>query len=113
MLQRKVTTIVAVAAVSGLLVLAGTATTAPARAEGCAPPPTATKPMTVTVGSVACQELTTHLLGDGIPAPFEYYVPPQCDPRLGVRCPTLYLLHGFGGDYTEMLGQPGTMSSAW
>jgi S-formylglutathione hydrolase FrmB len=81
--------------------------------DGCAPAPTASVPMAVKVGTVACQYLTTHLLGAGIQAPFEYYVPPACDPRLGVRCPTLYLLHGFGGDYTEMLDTAGTTTSAW
>ncbi|MBV8160860.1 MAG: hypothetical protein JO265_08055 [Acidimicrobiia bacterium] len=105
-----------------MLVLAGTGVTAPARAQtsvtapggvSCAPPPGAGTPVVVTVGQVACQELTTHLLGAGVAAPFEYYVPPRCDPTLGTRCPALYLLHGFGGDYTEMLGRPGTTSSAW
>ena len=67
--------------------------------------------MPVVIGRVACQELTTHLLGAGIPAPFEYYVPPEC--AGAAACPVLYLLHGFGGDYTEMLGTPGTTSSAW
>jgi len=87
--------------------------------DGCAAAPTPTKPMTVVVGQVACQYLTTHLLGDGIGAPFEYFVPPDCDPKFGVKCPTLYLLHGFGGDYTEMLGPQGTsptsdtLSSGW
>ena len=102
--------------------LAGIQVAAPARAETtvaapggiqCAAPPAAGMPVSVTVGQVACQELTTHLLGDGVGAPFEYYVPPQCDPALGVKCPVLYLLHGFGGDYTEMLNTPGTTSSAW
>jgi pimeloyl-ACP methyl ester carboxylesterase len=65
------------------------------------------------VGTVACQELTTHDLGNGIAAPFEYYVPPACTPGTGVKCPVLYLLHGFGGSYTEMLGKPGTVTSAW
>jgi len=89
----------------------------------CAAPPAQGTSIEMTVGTVACQELTTHLLGNGIPAPFEYYVPPQCAPppvggpkdhhRVAVRCPTMYLLHGFGGNYTEMLGSPGTTSSAW
>ena len=110
------------AAVTAAVALAGTGGITPARADGpvpapggitCAPPPAAGTAATVTVGQVACQELTTHLLGNGVAAPFEYYVPPQCDPALSVRCPVLYLLHGFGGDYTEMLGRPGTTSSAW
>ena len=77
----------------------------------CAPPAAPGTTITVTVGQVACQELTSHLLGDGVAAPFEYYVPPQCD--LGRKCPVLYLLHGFGGDYTEMLDSPGSTTSAW
>ena len=102
--------------------LAGAGGTTPAQADApvpapggitCAPPPADDAPITVTVGQVACQELTTHLLGNGVGAPFEYYVPPGCAPARHVRCPVLYLLHGFGGDYTEMLGTPGTTSSAW
>jgi hypothetical protein len=91
--------------------------------SACAAPPSQGGTIKVTVGVVACQELTTHLLGNGIPAPFEYYVPPQCVPaplvgprahrHVHVKCPTMYLLHGFGGNYTEMLGNPGTNSSAW
>ena len=40
---------------------------------------------------------------------FSYFVPQAC---AAARCPTLYLLHGFGGDYTEMLGTAGS-PSAW
>jgi S-formylglutathione hydrolase FrmB len=81
----------------------------------CSAPPVG-RQITLVVGATACQELTTHLLGGGIAAPFEYYVPPQCAPTRrasSVNCPTLYLLHGFGGDYTEMLDTPGTTTSAW
>lgn len=77
---------------------------------GCAAPPAIDKKIDLIVGNVACQELTTHLLGDGIAAPFEYYVPPTCRT---MKCPSMYLLHGFGGSYTEMLGTPGTTTSAW
>ncbi|HUY62947.1 MAG TPA: alpha/beta hydrolase-fold protein [Acidimicrobiales bacterium] len=80
---------------------------------GCAPPPAPGQPVGVAVGVVACQELTTHLLGNAVAAPFEYYVPPVCSAPGAGRCPVLYLLHGFGGSYNEMLGQPGTTSSAW
>ena len=79
----------------------------------CTSPPAVGEKPSVVVGTVACQELITHDLGNGIPAPFEYYVPPECDPARHSRCPVLYLLHGFGGDYTEMLGPPGTTTSAW
>ncbi|HUC37520.1 MAG TPA: alpha/beta hydrolase-fold protein [Acidimicrobiales bacterium] len=90
------------------------ATASPANPfPSCGPAPAPGTTIDVAVGAVACQELTTHLLGDGVAAPFEYYVPPQCAPARSVRCPTVYLLHGFGGDYTEMLGKPGTTSSAW
>jgi hypothetical protein len=81
--------------------------------SACAAPPD-TAPFTLVVGSVACQELrdSADLLGPALAVPFEYYVPPDCA-TAGLRCPTLYLLHGFGGDFTEMLGKPGTTSSAW
>jgi S-formylglutathione hydrolase FrmB len=78
-----------------------------APATGCAAPNAP-----VVVGQVACKTVTTHMLGNGIAAPFAYYVPPECDPARRVRCPVLYLLHGFGGDYTEMVGTPAA-PSAW
>lgn len=116
--MRRALTLAAVAFVAAATLIgvsgagsARAATTVPAPGGvDCTPPGT---PITVVVGAVACQELTSHLLGNGVAAPFEYYVPPQCDPALGVKCPVLYLLHGFGGDYTEMLDTPGTTSSAW
>lgn len=61
------------------------------------------------VGTVGCRTITTHLLGNGIQAPFAYYVSPSCG---SAPCPVLYLLHGFGGDYTEMVGTP-SHPSAW
>src|SRR5438270_2640581 len=105
-----------------LVALGAAGVTAPAHAQTtvaapggvtCEPAPQAGAAVAVVVGQVACQELTSNLLGNGVAAPFEYYVPPVCDPTSGVRCPVLYLLHGFGGDYTEMLDGPGTTSSAW
>jgi S-formylglutathione hydrolase FrmB len=54
---------------------------------------------TVRVGVVACQTLPSEDLG-GTTA-FSYYVPSAC---ANERCPTLYLLHGFGGDLRSMLG---------
>ncbi len=74
---------------------------------GCAAP--GPRP-TVVVGKVSCQELPSPALG-GTTA-FSYYVPPACAPADGRRCPVLYLLHGFGGDYTSMLGTAGH-PSAW
>lgn len=59
------------------------------------------------IGVVACRREPAADLG-GTTA-FEYYVPPGCATH---RCPTLYLLHGFGGDLTSMLGTPGD-PSAW
>lgn len=64
----------------------------------------------VSVGVVACMRMPSADLG-GTTA-FSYYVPPACAPALGRRCPTVYLLHGFGGDLTSMLGRPGA-PSAW
>ncbi|MFY9585918.1 MAG: alpha/beta hydrolase-fold protein [Actinomycetota bacterium] len=66
---------------------------------------------TVVVGQVACQTMASKFLG-GTTA-FSYYVPPACAPssRRSV-CPTLYLLHGFGGGYTSMLGTAAN-PSAW
>ena len=92
---------------------AATTTTANPFPTPCTAPPAAGSLPTPVVGTVACQELTTQDLGNGVPAPFEYYVPPQCTATPQTRCPVLYLLHGFGGDYTEMLGTPGTTTSAW
>lgn len=93
-----------------LLALAGVppSTAAATPFAECAADP----PREVVVGRVACQRLHSVMLG-GTTA-FSYYVPPVCDPRVlrGRRCPTLYLLHGFGGDYTSMLGTA-AHPSAW
>ena len=67
----------------------------------CAPATTSTAP-TVFVGTVSCQLVHSALLGGEDPV--SYFVPHACDPALGRRCPVLYLLHGFGGDYHSMLG---------
>ncbi|MBV8981598.1 MAG: hypothetical protein JO086_11915 [Acidimicrobiia bacterium] len=102
--------LVTVAAVGGIHGVAPARAAATVPAPGgiqCAPPTS----ITITVGAVGCQELMSKDLGAA--APFEFYVPPQCDPARRVKCPVLYLLHGFGGDYTEMLGTPGTTTSAW
>src|SRR6185312_3471393 len=58
--------------------------------------------LAVVVGLVTCVETPSRLLG-GTTA-LSYFVPPGCAPDRGRRCPTLYLLHGFGGDYASMLG---------
>src|SRR6266550_3246825 len=62
----------------------------------CAPATTSSPPGLV-VGSVSC--LLVHADALGGDDPVSYYIPPSCDPLLGRRCPVLYLLHGFGGDY--------------
>ncbi|MGH7857650.1 MAG: alpha/beta hydrolase-fold protein, partial [Candidatus Binatia bacterium] len=65
----------------------------------------------VTIGSVACRKLASDAVG-AVTA-FSYYVPPGCDPgQEDVRCPTLYVLHGFGGDYRSMLWT-GSTSETW
>ena len=109
-------TLIAVIVGAGLLAvpfMGAHASTTPMLPTACTAPPAPGRPVHVVVGIVACQELTSFTLGNGVPSPFEYYVPPACAPAAGVRCPVLYLLHGFGGDYTEMLGTPGTTTSAW
>jgi S-formylglutathione hydrolase FrmB len=69
--------------------------------DGCTAPGSA-----IEVGVVACQTLPSAALG-GTTA-FSYYVPSACAPARVTarheRCPTLYLLHGFGGDLHSMLG---------
>lgn len=116
-MRRILVSVCTAAACAGLAVALSTAGDATLRAAGvdvtsCAPPPDAA-PFQLVVGTVACQELrdTGDLLGPGIAVPFEYYVPPAC--VTDGPCPVLYLLHGFGGSYAEMLGTPGTDASAW
>jgi S-formylglutathione hydrolase FrmB len=75
--------------------------------QGCRPQ---SQPITVVVGRVICQLMDSPMLG--APTAFSYYVPPGCAPWLKRRCPVLYLLHGFGGDYTSMLGTQ-SQPSAW
>src|SRR4051794_37127149 len=55
----------------------------------------------VAVGVVACRTMPSADLG-GTTA-FSYFVPPGCAAH---RCPTLYLLHGFGGDLTSTHRRP-------
>lgn len=87
---------VVAAVAAGVAPVAGQAAT-PSPFAGCGAAGSA-----VTVGVVACQTLPSRALG-GTTA-FSYYVPPGCAPARHVRCPTLYLLHGFGGDLHSMLG---------
>src|SRR3954463_9468373 len=66
---------------------------------GCASPSSAPA---LTVGRVDCLQVASPAIG-GTTA-FSYYIPPACAPALNRRCPVFYELHGFGGDYTSMLG---------
>lgn len=121
-MRRTVRRMVASACSAGAVLAMCAAVTAPAgtplpeaataAAASCTPPPDVV-PFQLVVGTVACQELrdSAGLLGAGVAVPFEYYVPPAC--AAAPPCPVLYLLHGFGGSFTEMLGAPGTTSSAW
>ena len=63
---------------------------------------------TLVVGSVSCLLVPSQFVGGDDPV--SYFIPPACDPVLGRRCPVLYLLHGFGGDYHGMLGRAATPS---
>lgn len=96
--------IVATALLLGAVVVvprAGAATAADPFA-GCDAPAAS-----VSVGVVACRTMPSADLG-GTTA-FSYYVPSACATH---RCPTLYLLHGFSGDLTSMLGTA-EHPSAW
>lgn len=97
------------AAAAALAVAAGTAYLPAASAAGgddpfarCQAPSAA-----VVVGAVTCRTMPSADLG-GTTA-FSYYVPARCADR---QCPTLYLLHGFGGDLASMLGTA-AKPSAW
>jgi S-formylglutathione hydrolase FrmB len=53
------------------------------------------------VGVVSCVLVHSDALGGDDPV--SYFIPQPCV-LPGTRCPVLYLLHGFGGDYHGMLG---------
>lgn len=94
------------------LIVSPTVAEAPAESAefgGCAEPTDG--PMHLTIGAVACQQIDSETVG-GTTA-FSYYVPEACDPRLDPQptCPVLYLLHGFGGDWTSELGTAGDPSA--
>jgi pimeloyl-ACP methyl ester carboxylesterase len=74
---------------------------------GCAAPPAGA--MTIVVDKVTCQQIDSAAIGGR--TAFAYFVPPGCAPARGVRCPVLYLLHGFGGDVRSMLGTANRPSS--
>jgi hypothetical protein len=82
---------------------------APGPFDGCRPPPVGGTGMSLTVGAVACQQLDSVMVGGR--TAFEYFVPHACAPDREVRCPVLYLLHGFGGDVRSMLGTAADPSS--
>ena len=93
------------AALTMLLFASGLLSVRPAAAvfDGCEAP---TAP--VTAGAVTCRRIDAGDTLGGTTA-FSYFAPPAC--TVQARCPTLYLLHGFGGDYTTMLGTKDAPSS--
>jgi S-formylglutathione hydrolase FrmB len=90
-----------------VLVVALFAVAGVAPAAGASPKAAAANPFAacqvpgapLVVGTVTCVREPAPELG-GTTA-FSYFVPSGCVER---RCPTLYLLHGFGGDLDSMLG---------
>lgn len=78
--------------------------------EECAPV-TADAPLVLTVGTVDCVRFPSAFMGGEVPV--SYYVPPACDPALGLECPVLYYLHGTGGSYREGTGAKGSGGNAW
>lgn len=85
------------------LALAAVAVPAGAEPPSCAAGTLAS----VTIGEVASAACVSEALG-GV-TPFSYYVPAECTPAS--RCPVLYLLHGFGGSHTGMLGTASSPSA--
>ncbi len=70
--------------------------------EGCGLAPATGQSLALQVGKIACQKMTTQFLGNDVETAFSYFVPAGCgDPLLARTCPVLYMLHGFGGDYTS------------
>jgi S-formylglutathione hydrolase FrmB len=61
------------------------------------------------VDRVGCLQVPSAALG-GTTA-FSYFIPPACAPAAHPICPVIYLLHGFGGSYTSMLGTSGDPSA--
>lgn len=98
--------LVTVVAASALIGMGWPAVEAAAPFDDCAAP---SSHPSVVVGTVACQQLNGSAIG-GLTA-FSYFVPDGCSPSTGRRCPVLYLLHGFGGDYHSMLGTAASPSS--
>lgn len=85
-----------------ITVLASAAAAIPGVAR--ATTPACDAPFVPATGIVATHTCTSEsLFGD---TTFTYFVPETCEP-----CPLLYLLHGFGGDHTSMLGTPESPSA--
>lgn len=111
-MRRRIVSLAAWLVIGPLLVLfvtqgAPRSTSEPANAATCTPPPSVSSPFQLQTDSVVCQEVADSqgLLGPApLAVPFEYYVPAAC--TVSSPCPVLYLLHGFGGSYNEMLGTP-------
>ncbi|HEX9681460.1 MAG TPA: alpha/beta hydrolase-fold protein [Acidimicrobiales bacterium] len=69
----------------------------PAAFAGCE-----TAEQDITVGEVSCRTLDATATLGGTTG-YSYFVPDACD-NAAATCPTIYLLHGFGGDHRSMLG---------
>jgi S-formylglutathione hydrolase FrmB len=82
------------------LSLALAAIVAPVGSARAAAPSCGTPLSGLTIGSIATASCASDDLGGA--TTFSYYIPSLCNAT--TRCPVLYLLHGFGGDYRSMLG---------
>jgi enterochelin esterase-like enzyme len=91
------------ALLAGSLAMLVLVSLAPARAQVA---PCAKAVPLVVAGVVATAKCRSNDLG-GI-TDFSYYVPRACSKNH--RCPVLYLLHGFGGDPTDVMGTAGKPS---
>ncbi len=91
--------VVVVAVVAGMV---------PAGAGASGTSPSCDEPLSsVVVDQVAVAGCDSNALGGD--TVFSYYLPGTC--TVERRCPVLYLLHGFGGDHTSMLGTAASPSS--
>jgi S-formylglutathione hydrolase FrmB len=99
-----VRSLVLTAALFGLFAQLPAASAAQELASECAYAAPNTAPH-ITVGSIDCLRFDSAMMGGKVPV--TYYVPANCDPALGRKCPVLYLLHGLSGSYQAMLGVKG------
>lgn len=72
-------------------------------------------PAELQVGVVECLRFDSEMMGGK--APFSYYIPPNCAPETGRRCPVFYWLHGLGGEYNHAgpngIGERGQAEQPW